>query len=49
MRYTRRGFEVSGLPAGTGIVDLTVYQTRKSGLKLVKPGKQQFALTARIG
>ena len=49
MRYTRSGFDVTGLPARTGIVDLTVYQTRKSGLKLVKPGSRAFSFSARVG
>ena len=49
LRYTRSGFEVKGLPAKTGIVDLTVYQTRKSGVKLLKPGTRRLLFKALIG
>ena len=47
LRYTRTGFEVSGLPARTGIVDLTVYRSRAAGVKLLKPGSRRLKLSAR--
>ncbi|MDQ1703248.1 MAG: hypothetical protein QOF57_2500, partial [Frankiaceae bacterium] len=49
LRYTKTGFAVSGLPAKTGIVDLTVYQSRKAGLKLVKPGSRRLVFKAKLG